>query len=277
MLAAAMRREILGRTAGGSAAGALHLFGDLAAHVTSLPGALTPNTGLWCQDLRPQLTGVHMGAADWGQSYGLQAITPRHAISCAHNGPPVGKSVKYASASGGVFTTSISKWINDAPSVASSDTKGPWVTDLSVYLLADELPAWVCKAPVLALSTAERAELTALNPPTLAVSQGNWSAGPAASNTPQNRKAYAKNIALGAVAGAEDFFHLVQVGDSGTPEFIVADGTLYLHRIITAYGGGGVFVSQHVSYINSLIARADAAAGISTGFQLGARDLPARL
>lgn len=277
VLAAAMRREILSRTAGKTAASALHLFSGLSHQVTSLPATLTPNAALWCEDLRPQLTGVHMGAQDWAQSYGLQAITPRHAISCGHNGPPVGKTLKYVAADGTVFTTSILKWINDYPNVASSDTKGPFVTDLSVYLLADALPAWAYKAPVAKLSSAELSELASLNPPTLAVSQGNWTTGPSDANTPNNRKAYTKNLALGAVAGAAEFFHNVQVGDSGTPEFIAADGTLYLHRIITASGGGGIIVPQHTDYLNALIARADASAGISTGHQLDVRDLPARL
>jgi hypothetical protein len=252
---------------------AQHLFSNTTANWTE--PTFVPNTQLWCQDLRSQLTGVHMFVSGgWLQGYGLQAITPRHAISCAHNGPAGNRNhmVRYVNTDGTVFETTILKWIGDTwPAQAHKLSVPPLpyaegMSDLSVYLFADPLPEWVYKAPVLGgFANMQQAVLWDSGMTTIAVSQGSWTTGPDESNTLRNRKVYPKRIVGRGYQGTMNpivasFYHDVRVGDSGTPEFMLIDDTLYLYSIITRGGGGGVHVSNYVDYINSMIGRADAAA-----------------
>jgi hypothetical protein len=117
--------------------------------------------------------------------------------------------------------------------------------------------------------------MEAVNPPFVAVSQGNWSAGPAASNTLHNRKIYVKNQKFITETGQRlAFFHRPQVGDSGCPDFLLCIGTLYFNRVITGSNGGGVFVGDFIPLLNSFIARADALQGITTGYRLTPSSIP---
>lgn len=281
-LAAAMSREVDRRLAGKRQEQSLHLFTNTTAKWTT--DVFVPNENLWCEDLRPQLTGISMFAGPWTQSYCLTAITRRHAVSCGHNGPGMeggnpSHPVRYVNTDGKVFETRILKWINDYPNAdVKARCSGPqqrFTADLSLYLLADELPEWVHIAPIITLSAKQRVALDAANPPYVAVSQGNWTAGPAASNTPHNRKIYVKNRMLATETGQRlAFYHPPRVGDSGCPDFVLANGILYFNRVITDSGGGGVFVGDHIPLLNSFIARADALQGIATGYQIAPTRMP---
>ena len=240
------------RIAGKVPADSMHLFSNTTATWTS--ATFVPNRNLWCEDLRRFLTGVHMRAGAWNQSYGLQAITPRHLISCGHNGPGIGESVRFVNVDGTVFDTTILQWQKDNGTSA-------FVADLSVYLTAHELPAWVHKATILRADASARARLVAAGVPTVAVSQGN------VVGTPRNRMVYAKQLDLAALPPHRSAFgYSPVVGDSGTPEFLMTPEGLLLLRIITLSNGAGVFVSDYLDYVQALIVRADTAAGISTGY-----------
>jgi hypothetical protein len=245
---------------------AMKLFTVIGALYTG--SIYTPNPQNWLQDLRPQLTGFHMGAGAWTQSYALIPLGDRYVLSCGHNGPGPGESVKYVSATGDVFTTTITHWINDYPARASSDTKQAYQTDLMVCVLADPLPAWVYRAPIIALSDTLRTALDAYDPPTVAISQGNWTDGPTSpygfADTPDNRMAFVKSMLLKTPRPAlrDSFYHGAFEGDSGTPEYILLDDVLYLYRVITNSAGSGVYVGEWLPYINSLIARGATVAGI---------------
>ena len=242
-----------------------------------------PNSACWLQDLRSQLTGVQMRAGGFTQSYGLQMITPRHAISCGHNGPSRNDApLHYVNTDGTVHANSILKWAND--SLGSNgglvdSYQSPAVTDLSVYLLTSAVPEWVHKAPLLRLTAEDRTRMAPFHPPTVAISQGNWVAGPATpyglADTPDNRMVFTKQLDLSAKRpGLRNLYHHGSyVGDSGTPEFILLGSTLHLYRVITSSTGGGVLVGDWVDYINALIGRTDAAAGISTGYTVSAKTL----
>lgn len=247
------------RIAGKLPADALHLFSNTTANWAS--ATFVPNRNLWCEDLRPFLTGVHMYGGSYHQSYGLQAITPRHMLDCGHGGITVGNALRFVNVDGEVFNTSILRRITD------NDTP-QYVTDLSIYLTAHELPAWVHKATILQMSTEAKARLTAAGVPTVAVSQGNWTTGPTDANTPKNRKVYLKQFDLSfRPPNRLPWLHQVAVGDSGTPEFLMTGDQLRLIRIITtAPSGGGVFPGDYLELIQSMIERADAAASISTGY-----------
>jgi hypothetical protein len=257
-LARQMRESITAMLAGKTPAESLHLFSNTTANWTA--SDFVPNENLWCQSLRSQLTGVHMYVSGgWMQGYGLTAITPRHVLSCAHNGPQGNSNltVRYVRETGEVFETHLARWCCDSTYNAAK-VNVPQETsraDLSVYLLADELPEWVYKAPVIPLTGSELNAMWAYAPMTLAVSQGSWII-PGPGETPRNRMVYPKYG-----VGLEDWTHPLQVGDSGTPEFVLISGRLYLYNIIS-----GANVWSNIDYIREMIARCDAAAGISTGY-----------
>lgn len=245
---------------------------------------LVTNPDFFAPSLRPQLTGTpQLVGGGWLGSYGLQAISPRHGISCAHNGPQPGLPVTFVNVDGTAFTTTITKWICDDPSQVSrcSDTQQTLEADFSVYLFADELPEWAYIAPVLAMTTEQYADFAASNPPTLVISQGNSTSAVFPYNpgswTPHGRMLYVSGTNPGVVRNAleEPFTRRPKVvGDSGTPEFLVKDGNLCLFRTMTSSDGSGPFVHEHIDYINSMMTRADVAEGISTGHQLTVLGLP---
>ena len=230
------------------------------------------NTSNWLHDLRPQLNGFHMRAGAWNQSYAAIPLGDRFLLSCGHNGPGIGNALRYVKADGTIFDTTISKWINDHPNVnqgSVSDTKQAYVTDLSVYVTASALPEWVHRAPIIDLPASTRATLTALNAPSIGVTQGNWNAGPAAAygyyDTPDNRMVRVASLA-GLTPGTtlrNPFYHYGVVGDSGTPDYALIEDTIYLLRVILNGGGTGVYISDHIGYINAMIARGAAVAGIA--------------
>jgi len=231
-----------------------------------------PNTDNWLQSLRSQLTGIHMGAGAWTQSYGLIPLGDRFLLSCGHNGPRLGDTLKYVKADGTVFTTTISKWINDHEDILQiyvSDTKQAYVTDLSLYVTADVLPAWVYRAPIIRITDEDRAAMDSIDPPTVAISQGNWTDGPTSpygkADTPDNRMVFVKSMLLKTPrTGLRDpFHHGAYVGDSGTPEYVLLGGVLYLYRVITTGGETGIYVADWLDYLNALIVRGATAASIS--------------
>jgi hypothetical protein len=225
------------------------------------------NTGLlegynslnWARRYLSKFTGVHCGAGAWTQSYGLQAISPWHLISCAHNGPGIGGAVNFISPDGDIFSTNLAVWINDYPGVTSSDTKQTLEADVSIYRVADELPEWVCMPKAAKLSSEQKAQIHALKAPLLAVSQGSVSVD-------RGRKIYAINSDLSIPSGIRALFsHLLFIGDSGTPQFVCAYDNLWLYRIVSYGNGAGTFVADHLPYINSMIERSDIVAEEITG------------
>jgi len=271
-LATALSKEVDDRLAAVtvSPADAMPLFSNTTAHWTST--TFVPNADNWLQDLRPQLTGIHMYAGDYHQSYGMMPITRRHVISCGHNGPRVGNTVRYVKEDGTVFETTILKWINDHSDISPldvSDTKQtPAQGDLSIYLLADELPTWVNIAPIFPhISNFYKNQLIP-RIPTVRISQGNLV------STPKNREVSISS-ALGGTGNPTvdslraSFWQFVAFGDSGTPIYFLIDhdlddltpARLYLYEVCS-----GEVLADFLPYINSMISRADAAAGITTGY-----------
>ena len=248
----------------------MNLFVDLSAN--QVTDVYIPNNDLWCNDIRSMLTGNHMLCINGGwpvHRYGLQAITPRHVISAGHASFAIGSTVTYVNTDGSIFKTTISKWINDHPSINQglvSDTKQPYVTDVSVHLLADELPSWVYKAPIYSMTSSERKLFVEqYNTPFINISQGSGAL------TPKNRMVYLfHNENLSPDAGARSsFVYYAQPGDSGTCQFIYMGGKLYLYALIVNLNNTSpILLYNYISYINSLITRADVSAGISTGYSL---------
>lgn len=278
MTEAVESRIIAANTAHGASAApgiSMPLFTGVPHQYTG--STFTPNSDCWIDDLRPQLTGFHMGAGAYTQSYGMMPLGGHYVLNCGHNGPePLGFTVKYVSPTGVVFTTTATHWINDFVdehgSRLSSDTKQPEHSnkDLMVYVLADPVPAWVNCAPILQVTNQELLWLQEAKPPTVSISQGNVQAYhpspgayPPDSWTPNNRKAYVKTLSLipARTSLRDPYWHGLAVGDSGTPEYVLVDDTLYLYGVNVKAGGGAVLVGSHIPYINSLIARGAAVSG----------------
>lgn len=228
----------------------------------------TPNTANWLQDLRSQLTGFHMGAGGYNQSYALMPLGDRFVLNCAHNGPePLPLSLKYVKGDGTVFTTTATHWINDRVGAVSSDAQQAYVDDRMIYVLADALPAWVYRAPILQLTSEQKTAFA--NVPTIMITQGNWTSGPSSpygfADTPDNRMVAIRNFGLSTpLSGAREAFrHVGQTGDSGCPDYLLIGDVLYLVRLTTFSNGSGPFIGDQMAYLNSLIARGATAAGIS--------------
>jgi len=265
------------RISGKDPATTMKLYSNTTAKWTS--NVFVWNDDNWLDDVKDQLDGFHMYVSDWDQSYGLMPITPRHVLSCGHNGPDVPSpphKIRYVNPEDPtmVFETDIIARINDYPGKFSSDTKQPLEEDLSVYLLADPLPSWVNIAPIFpTLGAYDLRILERRNVPTVCISQGNrptsdpYVASWPAAQTPDNRKAHVRGIASTAVPEANSlrtsFHHDFTPGDSGTPRYLLVDDVLYLYKVTYGGDGSGVTVSDHIGYINSLITRANTAASFT--------------
>ncbi len=291
-----MRDSVHRRMAGQDPLVCRDIFSNLGYR--GLPGtSFVPNTNFWAPDLRQQLTGVHVLRPAWDQSGALTMVTPRHALTCAHRGPETGETITYVSADGSqIFRTTIISHIRDlhdennaALWLSSSDTPSitrPGIHDSMICMFADPAPEWLHIMPVLALTNYEMAALKELQPPLVIVSQGNSSPEAFPNNpnswTPHGRRLCVTNLAGNFVHSDPSdipFSRDLVVGDSGTPAFALIDDTLYFFKTISDSGGGGAEVchvydgASTADYIDTLIARADAAAGVSTGYKLN-RQIP---
>ncbi len=217
------------------------------------------NTACWLHDLREQITGVCMYAGNYTQGYDLAPLGDHYALCCGHNGPePLPLTCRWVNVDGTVHTNTATHQINDYPSGEA---------DLQIYVFADPFSEWVKRIPIIALTLAERAAMAAFDPPTMAVSQGTWMNGPTTpygyADTPDNRMAYVKSLSLATLLTTlrNPFFHAAFTGDSGTKEYVLTNDTLYMLRVITQGSGAGVFICDHIDYVNSLIAEGATASG----------------
>lgn len=290
-LGAAIIRETDARLGTRSADEAMHLFSNTTWAYAGT--TFVPNEKFWLQPIRRQLTGAHMHVSGyWYQSYGVIPITRMHALSCAHNGPQYGLTVKYVNVDGTVFETTLSQWVNDTNWVTANlgRTSNPLNTpatypDLSVYRFADELPEWVNLMPIAPLGlTIAACAAVGQTIPTIAVSQGvpdehyeptrvdTWDTTGRAW-TPHNRKVYINNDWRGT-AQRSAFSHIPTIGDSGSMVCILVNGTLYLYQVMLYSGGYGIEVAPQVDYVNSLIARAQVLADDDTEYTIAVSAMP---
>lgn len=277
----------------------LHLFNNLAWDETA--ESFTPNTDLWCNSLRPQLTGIHQDAGAWDQGYVIQPLagSNRHAISCAHNGPGVQADVQYVNVDGSHAHVPVTQWINDYPGLQGrvSDTQLAYQYDVSVYRYGSDLPAWVHRMPVLYIPPAQLAIMQEMHVPLLCCSQGGPDAnlyGPDHAGhpdnhynnypdywTPHNRKMFVNcicgdhvpNVAYQSELAA--LRHWRSIGDSGCWRCILLDGVLYFYNTITSGNGSGAIVGVPAvrAYTNTMVVRSDVAAGVSNTYQATDADI----
>jgi len=287
-LGAAINRECDLRLAGRDPAVAMPLFTNAGYNWTPpvdppVAGVsyLAPNVKCWLQPLRRQLTPVMFESGYWYQGLGFTPLTPHHGVSVSHWGPDVGTVLEFAGPDGQLFKTHITHWINDHMADGNPD--------LSIYRWADALPDWVFIPPIAHAAMTLSAFASAGQPiPTVALSQGDpdthydptqphdsgfsYLHTPSAKTwCPDNRKMYVNVNATGTRAG---FQHLPTIGDSGAPEYILCNGILYLYGVLQLSDGTSVPIAANLAYLNSMIARSQAAAGDSTVYTVTAAPMP---
>jgi hypothetical protein len=276
-LAAHMVEQVDSRLIGKNAANALALFTGLGSN--QFATTFTQNASCWLHDLRPQLCGFHMGAGDYGQSYGLMPLGGRFFLNVNHGGPAgnTNSTVYYPLPNGSTFTTTMSRRFSDAPTDTSSPNKTPDNNrikyDFSIYIMADAAPSTLPIIPIVKLDIIQEL-MHALAPPLVVISQGG--AGSAFTlpkqPTPQNRKCAVKPFdsssyyrVVGSNSGfpennlREPFGHYATYGDSGCPVYLLVNNKLYLHNINTNLTNP---LGYYLDYLQDLVNRAAAEQGI---------------
>lgn len=284
-LAAAINLEVESRLAGRVADEALHLFNvanndwEPDPDVAEGEFLIEPNVDCWVQPLRSQLSGI-MIYSQYGAGYGITPITARHGICCGHNGPKIGNKAWWADVDGNAHINTVAQLINDHPWISQnecSDTKQAYNGyDVTIYRMAEPFADWVNIFPVANVSMTSDGLYGAGYPVNrLSVSQGHpyhnyqdlggWWA------TPNWRKFYVEYGPL-VTGNLTEFRHNVSPGDSGSPRFILCNGILYLDSILS--GVGCLSDPTILAYVNSLIARSQAAAGDPVEYVVTAAALP---
>jgi hypothetical protein len=246
------------RLAGKTAAQALPIF-SIQDHAA---GVYVRNTGGWAADIN--LTCCSPWNSYEGAKRAGTAITPRHILLAAHYEPAEGTVFRFITADNQVITRTMVKKRRHPAFV-------PNFPDLTVGVLDSALPASITPCKVLPASWA-----------TYLPGIPDSGMGPAATRVPvivldqeekalvadwtqSNTQTIIKQPPVDATRLA--FYETTIIGDSGNPVFIVINGVVYLLTVLTTPDSGTFLVPQ-IAAVNSLIAAADAAAGISTGYTL---------
>ena len=81
-------------------------------------------------------------------------------------------------------------------------------------------------------------------------------------------------VSTNSAAIKEFYGRELRTGDSGSPGIVFVNGEVVLTTTWTSgFGGSGPHLSSKIAEINAAIAAVDAAAGISTGYEVEAVDL----
>ena len=272
-LAAHMTQQVDSRLVGKDATTDQRLFTGLTRNVAVSPFA--QNATCWLNDLRSQLCGFHMGSSNYGQGYGLMPLGGRFFLCVAHNGPSLGTTY-WPLPDGSTFTATTQSFYVDRSINGGRNTSGnPGPTfsgpfDFCIYITDTAAPPTLSIIPIVKLNVNQNL-LSALNPPTVYISQGG-----AAENlvgkqaTPQNRKCAVSPINVGGYSASypentyplrSSFGHVVSSGDSGCPQYLLINNKLYLYKM-NAIGSPSIGDANAIIYLQDLVNRAAAAHGI---------------
>jgi len=147
------------------------------------------------------------------------------------------------------------------------------IYDLRVWLLDSDLPNWVYRCPIIQIDTKYENLIKYNYPksiPAIHITQG-YSGG--SSTQFQRMGIQSINGPINSTNPTySHFYHFAYTGDSGTPSFVLINDKIYLYKIVTVLGGGGVEIwsQSHINYINELIRRVDLENGVSTGYTVSA-------
>lgn len=268
---------IAGKTGG---AADMDIFSSVDHTVTTAApmGTYTRNANLWAAPLVPQLTGaVAWRASLWVESHGGILITPRHVLYCEHSHPYANGTFIYPIPDMKLRFVLEDNSVVEATQLCQSDQKNPanpgWISsvslgggvDLCVAVLdkdVETLGAHVVRIPRIR-TPEEYSALLEFSSPFFAISQGYGRSTTdipptPISDYPQYHKSMANIRTDGwgrAAAPYDNFDYAVWKGDSGTPQFLLHRGEVYLQEIIS-----GASTSLNIDKINHLIGAADAGA-----------------
>lgn len=267
-----MSALISGKTGG---VGTMKLF-------NSDPGSsgCTRNSSLWCSSLVSQLASCvawKSGSSSVMSYGGVLVGDGRHVLYCNHahpsanQGSGVGQTLRWILPDNTVVEAI---QICESNQSATADPGYVSVTGGYVDLCVATLDRNVASlgvpiAPIMAVANGlEYAALFAAGLPSIGVSQGAGRATGTIPPTPISDYTN-PNVAMAYINTQEsdtarapftDFDYEVWDGDSGSPRFALANGILYLDRIILFSGSGGICPGQNIPAINQLLAASDAGA-----------------
>ena len=249
----------------------------------TFPGFYTRNPDLWCKDLVRHLTGVAVYTSFSVEMFGATLITPRHILYCQHAHPWAEGTwvVGYTPPCQVRFVTADNVTVSRIQ-IAQAELPSP--VDLCVALLDSPVTEadgiYVC--PIFPMSaTIEGIARGELLVPGIGVSQGHQGSGvtpatPVSDYPAENEHmAYINQPSWGAASARGEvsrdyhdwpysrFAYEAYPGDSGTPEFMLYQGKLWLSAISTfaAYlGSWGQGLGARIDAVNGLIEACDASA-----------------
>ncbi len=260
------------------------------------PGTVR-NTNCWAYDL--DLTGVSNGQdneARPGHNNGCTLITRRHAITAGHliadplesgqNGTDIGDSAYFFEADGATRLAEIVAIEHMAPAFPAADT--------AIIRFANDLPAAIKDYKIVPsnfatyLSVPDDSGSGSADPPPAAVNGwrplavchnndrqiavADWQQVYGWNQPPDAIKAYYKSP---TDAQRLLYYRSVEIGDSGSPVFLIVNDELVFVHCEEYSGGVGTFPALNIAAINTAIAATDTTAGFDTGYTLTEYDLAA--
>lgn len=238
----------------------------------------------WFYDIRDQLTGASAyktGIIRGPEDSGGILITPRHLLFCEHSRPWAGGTwpVNYNDTRNMTHRFVLEdNSVVDCVQIHQAASK---TADLCVAVLdknVEELGVHVC--PIMPYDRLEWETILPLSKeqlssfPLFAISQGYntniinepWSLPVSDYDYPDHdvlvyivdwhNKRQNINTRVPPVSTYMPFNYAVYQGDSGTPAFVLVNGTVYLYCILTTVWAGRI-AAQYIDEINSLIIQAD--------------------
>lgn len=212
------------------------------------------NEDLFCADYAQALTAVAQTSSTYGSHIGMTAITPRHVAGCSHAIHPNGSTLTWREVDG----TAVSRTILSSYTVPWSGGLNP---DMQIYVLSSDLPEGIMPMLVPPPDFTDYVRNYQLGVPLLFVDRDNLM------NTAVSLGISANFLTITTPATGSEllpFYTHPVGGTSGKPILkpFSASGLMMLGHF-TAGGGGP---SYHARNWSAIIAAADAAAGISTGY-----------
>ena len=218
------------------------------------------NSSLWCADV--DLTCVSPWNSNLSNKKAGTLLTPRHVLGAAHYSYPVGTVVRFVAGDNTVHDRTVL-------SVAHHPDYAPYYPDLTIYTLDSDLPAAITPCQLMPADWNNYLVR-------------NFDNRPPGVGFDQEEKALIMDFFGGGgfmnpLDSDRLIFHEAKIsGDSGNPAFLIVGGELVLVTVWTYGGAGsGTPVSLFISDLNTMIATADTAAGVSTGYTVTVADFSA--
>ena len=225
----------------------------------------TRNTNFWASDV--DFTSISPWNSSGGANKAGVMVTPRHLLNAAHYPFGVGAIVRFVTSDNTIVErTVVARQFS--PNHIATSIQQP---DFIVYTLDSDVPAGISFSKVLPSNFSNY------------ISVDNFidtripAVGLDAQEKGTIRDTYSNSqIRFQKPSDADRLllYEGIDAGDSGNPVFYILNGELVLLTVWTTGGGGaGSLIANYISMVNQMIADADTAAGVSTGYTLTEADL----